>query len=327
MQRLFFEKQIDLNHALQELISVSVNENLAYQDDPEGKRAVGTLEISGDYLRMASRDRFNDQIEIDVLAPFDRLEDDEDFHLEVQDFDYHIQNGNLNLEIQVLAHGVGEKKERHIVVDAPDDNEQAILQEIQNIVSSAELAQSIEEELKEHAQTQPTEVPESEDEEPAVSENDDIRDDEAASETAKISTSEEITDSAEEVSESEASTPEIIRDEAETAESEIIENDLPTEMPDVAETKLSIETRPQDILEAGNEEALESEWQDSESIDVEDLFDDSVMAFVTYPIYVVQSGDSYERIAERYQIDAETLMDYNQHVSLKPHQLLVIPPR
>lgn len=229
MQRLFFKKLIDLNHHLQELTAIQVNENLAYLDDPAGKRAIGSLEISGEYLRLATKERFNDQIDIDVLAPFDRLEDNEEFHLAIQDYDYHIQNGNLEVEIQVLAYGVGEKKERHIEVVEPSVNEQEMLKEIQNIVD-----------------------------------------------TNVISPKEE---------------------------------------------NISL-NRAEDILDSEGDESLAVE-----AVDMEDLFDDEDLSYVTYPIYVVKKEDTYASIAKKYGVDEQQLRAFNHDVDLTDHQLLSIPPK
>lgn len=274
MQRLFFEKQIDLNHALQELISISVNENLAYQDDQEGKRAIGTLEISGEYLRLASKERFNDQIEIDVLAPFDRLEEQESFYLEVHDFDYHIQNGDLHLEIQVLAHGVGEKKERHIVVSEPEDDEMAVLEQIRQLVTTQNT--SDQETTEESFET-------------------------------SVKLINEVSIDAE------------IHEEPAVEQETIISEQRPTDPIKVDQV--------QDILQTDSEQSLVQDWQESESIDVDDLFDDDEMAFVTYPIYIVQAGDTYEQIARKYQVDEERLRSFNQSIPLTNRLPLMIPPQ
>lgn len=299
MEKIVFERLIDLNHTLKELISISVNDHLQYRDDLEGKRAVGRLEISGEYLKLASKDRFNDEIEVDILAPFDRLEENERFYLEIQDFDYHIQNGNLNLEIQVNAHGVGEKKERHIIIDSPDDDEQALLKEIQDIVSKNQLIATMEKELEETAE---------------------VREDEEILEKSELEDVEvEILEEVE---------PVVVEEIEQEAIEETEESRDENEIEEISE-EVSIDTEDKQVTkqEVLSSEAKTDDFIEIESVDVEDLFDDDEMAFVTYPIYVVQAGDSYEKIAQRYQIDEKTLMDYNQHVSLKPHQLLVIPPK
>lgn len=140
MERLLFQKTVDLNHQLQELVSVSVKENLNYTLDKEGKRALGTLNIEGDYVSQGQKKHFEDVIEIDVLAPFNRLSEEEDFYVEIQDYDYHITSGNLSLDIHVNAHGVSKKEDRHIDVD----DEQARYEEIKELMSKEDLVDVME---------------------------------------------------------------------------------------------------------------------------------------------------------------------------------------
>lgn len=145
MERLLFQKTIDLNHQLQELLAVGVKENLNYTLDKEGKRAVGTLNIEGDYLFNNQKQHFEDVIEIDILAPYERLNNHEDFHVEIHDYDYHIVSGNLSLDIHVNAHGVSKKEDRHILVD----DEEALYEEIMDILPRQELVEAIEQVLNE----------------------------------------------------------------------------------------------------------------------------------------------------------------------------------
>ena len=43
MQKIYFEKWIDLNHQLNELLSLSVDESINYKIESVGVRAVGSL--------------------------------------------------------------------------------------------------------------------------------------------------------------------------------------------------------------------------------------------------------------------------------------------
>lgn len=326
MQRLYFEKQIDLDHALQELVSISVNENLKYLDDIEGKKAIGNLEITGEYLTTTAKQQFHDAIEMDILAPFDRLEENENFRLEIIDFDYHIQNGDINIEIQVAAYGVGEKKERHIVVAEPIDDEASLLEEIQNLVAKQELIDSIEESLNSFEDATSDEI-----------------DTEETLNSFEATTNEvDVIENVE--SEDEKIEPELLVEEARLEENTIeeVEKEVPQlekntisedeEESIVAKEVVVEETVIEEVTDTTSipleqEDELDDIWHENENVDVEDLFDDDMMAFVTYPIYVVKENDSYEAIANHYNLDSDTLMAYNHHVALTPHQLLIIPPQ
>ena len=145
MERLLFQKTIDLNHQLQELISLNVKDHLNYTISKEGKRAQGTLDIEGEYYYEKERKKFTDLIEIDLLAPFNRLDHNEEFCVMVEDYDYHIASGNVSLDIHVNAYGVLKKEDRHIYVD--DDLD--LYEEIKELTRKEELVEVIEAKLEE----------------------------------------------------------------------------------------------------------------------------------------------------------------------------------
>lgn len=144
MEKLLFQKNINLEYPLHELVSVSVKDNLNYLLCEDGKRAIGSLNIEGEYIYQKSKYRFEDMIEIDILAPFDRLNNDEDFCVEIDDYDYHVSAGLLDLEIHVNAYGVLRKEDRHIVID----DEQERYNEIKALMEKEELIEVIEETIK-----------------------------------------------------------------------------------------------------------------------------------------------------------------------------------
>ena len=45
MQKIFYEKEIDLLHQLKELVSLTVDESIDYKIENHGVRAVGSLAI------------------------------------------------------------------------------------------------------------------------------------------------------------------------------------------------------------------------------------------------------------------------------------------
>lgn len=320
MQRLFFEKQIDLKHTLKELVSISVNENLSYLDDPLGRRAKGTLDISGEYVNERARKRFTDAIEIDILAPFERMEKTAEFRLEIQDFDYHIQNGDLQLEIQVLAHGVLEKTERRIVVDEMSEDEKVLLEEIQNMVSKQELIEAMEENLESENNAEESEPTEElslctaslsdVEEKPKLDENIEMQEERAEEMIAEESKEEQVLHK------------EDVFDTVDAATAEINEIEPLAEIETLADDGVSAELVADSNIPMGS-----AYVEESEDIDVEDLFDDDSMDYVTYPIYIVKKQDSYESIAQKYQVDTQQLMDYNHRIELSDALLLMIPPR
>ena len=116
MQKIFYEKEIDLLHQLKELVSLTVDESIDYKIEDHGVRAVGSLAIKGEYISQEKR-HFLENVELDVYADDQKIIDRQDFHLTVEDFHYEIIDGNLKIKIEVGVYGVEEGENRYIQLD------------------------------------------------------------------------------------------------------------------------------------------------------------------------------------------------------------------
>lgn len=116
MQKIFYEKEIDLLHQLKELVSLTVDESIDYKIEDQGVRAVGSLAIKGEYISQEKR-HFLENVELDVYADDQKIIDRQDFHLKVEDFHYDIIDGNLKIKIEVGVYGVEEGENRYIQLD------------------------------------------------------------------------------------------------------------------------------------------------------------------------------------------------------------------
>ena len=110
MQKIFYEKEIDLLHQLKELVSLTVDESIDYKIEDHGVRAVGSLAIKGEYISQEKR-------HLDVYADDQKIIDRQDFHLKVEDFHYDIIDGNLKIKIEVGVYGVEGGENRYIQLD------------------------------------------------------------------------------------------------------------------------------------------------------------------------------------------------------------------
>lgn len=117
MQKIFFHKTVSLAYPLKELISISVDESIQYKIEENGMRAFGSIVIHGEYSDGNQKNQFKENIDLDILAPYDKIEDKRDFHVKVEDFDYSIQDGQLKLEIQTHVYGVRDDQDKHIHVN------------------------------------------------------------------------------------------------------------------------------------------------------------------------------------------------------------------
>lgn len=116
MQKIFYEKEIDLLHQLKELVSLTVDESIDYKIEDHGVRAVGSHAIKGEYISQEKR-HFLENVELDVYADDQKIIDRQDFHLKVEDFHYDIIDGNLKIKIEVGVYGVEEGENRYIQLD------------------------------------------------------------------------------------------------------------------------------------------------------------------------------------------------------------------
>ena len=116
MQKIFYEKEIDLLHQLKELVSLTVDESIDYKIEDHGVRAVGSLAIKGEYISQEKR-HFLENVELDVYADDQKIVDRQDFHLKVEDFHYDIIDGNLKIKMEVGVYGVEEGENRYIQLD------------------------------------------------------------------------------------------------------------------------------------------------------------------------------------------------------------------
>ena len=113
MQKIFYEKEIDLFHRLKELVSLTVDESIDYKMEEHGIRALGTLAIKGEYLSDEKKN-FLENVELDIYADEQKIIDPQDFHLKVEDFHYDILDGNLKIKIEVGVYGVEVGENRYI---------------------------------------------------------------------------------------------------------------------------------------------------------------------------------------------------------------------
>lgn len=137
MQKIFLKKTVDLNHQLKELVSISVDESVTYKVEKQGMRAVGSIIINGEYKDIHSKLDFHDSVDLDILATFDKIIDKKDFHIKVEDFDYSISDGNLELTIQACVYGVKDDDDRVIETEQllkDNEDSQEMVEEIEELL-------------------------------------------------------------------------------------------------------------------------------------------------------------------------------------------------
>ena len=140
MQKIFYEKEIDLLHQLKELVSLTVDESIDYKIEDHGVRAVGSLAIKGEYISQEKR-HFLENVELDVYADDQKIIDRQDFHLKVEDFHYDIIDGNLKIKIE-------EGENRYIQLDEdPIDEIEKLSRDVETQTINEQVVAEVPEEI------------------------------------------------------------------------------------------------------------------------------------------------------------------------------------
>lgn len=106
MKTMKIEKELQFADQVKEPRSLQVRESLEYHKDAEGIRAVGPLSVQGSYVNDEGEvQEYQEVLDMDVLAPNHKLSQ-ERFYLDIQEYQGVPANGGLNLTILMGIHGL-----------------------------------------------------------------------------------------------------------------------------------------------------------------------------------------------------------------------------
>lgn len=109
MKKMKIEKQLIFADDVKKVVTMDVQEGLTYKHEDDGIRAVGPLYISGTYEGNDGIENFQETLEMDVLAPTEKL-NGEDFRLEVAKYDANVSDEGILLLITINIHGIKENE-------------------------------------------------------------------------------------------------------------------------------------------------------------------------------------------------------------------------
>lgn len=300
MQKIYFEKWVDLDHQLKELLSLSVDESINYKIESVGVRAIGSLIVKGEYNEGKN---FEENIEMDVLATFDKIVDQRDFNIKVEDFDYFIKDGNVQIKIEVGIHGVVEGEDRYVRDDSfmNDDT----LKEIENLISDDKPIETPSASVKEVAR----EVEESK---PVVE--------------VKPVKKPEVVNRVESVEKPRPVYQEVVVENSATIVPEVKAKETPalkteSSSKETVVTKEAMVAKEAAVAKEISEQLQEKVYQSKSR----PIFQDTSDSVGTYYLYIVKENDSYSDVATRYSVDENIIRDYNQDKTLEPGSVLIIP--
>lgn len=107
MKKMKIEKQLIFADQVKRIVSLNVTEQLTYRQESEGIRASGPLFIEGSYEGEAGIEKFRETLEMDVLAPHHKL-NDQAFALTISDFQGKADGDSIHVMITLDIAGVCE---------------------------------------------------------------------------------------------------------------------------------------------------------------------------------------------------------------------------
>lgn len=103
------ERLIDFNHEMLEPLQFHIDEDIHYKKEEIGIRAAGYLYLSGKYKAKDGVRLFQELLEVDILAPYEKIVDQNQFAVHVKDYDYSVRDGDLLIDICIEINGLDEK--------------------------------------------------------------------------------------------------------------------------------------------------------------------------------------------------------------------------
>lgn len=299
MQKIYLEKAIDLHHELKELIALSVDESINYKIENEGIRAVGNLIIKGEY-KNEDKQTFEETLELDILATFDKILDQRDFSIKVEDFDYEIKDGNIKVSIEAGVHGVVSGEDRYIKDDPLEQIESLIRENGVEDNSGIGILPDMDPVTNEGITPIPQMIA------PANQTSD-----KEDSETLVVN---------------EPTTVKLEKKIVPTKEVEVMEK-MPSPAIVVKEpqkapvTKKTQNPKKENTVKEIDEQLQEVVYPSK----ARPIFQDTTESVGTYYLYIVKENDTYTSIGEHYGIDEFALKDYNQNRELEIGCVLIVP--
>lgn len=113
MKKMKIEKQLIFADHVQLVTSLGVSEGLTYKHEDDGIRAMGPLFIKGEYRGDHGLESFSETLEMDVLAPNEKL-GVESFYLHIEEYEAIPDEDGITIYITLSIHGLKEDQSNQV---------------------------------------------------------------------------------------------------------------------------------------------------------------------------------------------------------------------
>ena len=108
MQCFNLNKDIELQCEIEDLLLISIDDQIETIDDKDGVKVGGKILISGNAKTNEGSKEFSDSIDLDLFLTYDEIEQRSSLNVGVNDFNYKIDNNKLNINIVLKVEGLKE---------------------------------------------------------------------------------------------------------------------------------------------------------------------------------------------------------------------------
>lgn len=136
MENITLEKVIKFDSVIDSIESCNVNNELRYSLLEDNTHATGTIKISGSVNTLIGPKSFDEDVEVDIYAPFKKRLDENEFKLNIKDFSYMVNQQNLIVYIVLSIEGIVDANVNEENDDNDEDKEKEKEVDYNNIVNS-----------------------------------------------------------------------------------------------------------------------------------------------------------------------------------------------
>ena len=124
METITIEKNVKFDSEIDSIDIINVNDELRYILNDDETHATGVIELSGIVNTLIGKKEFNEEVDVDIYAPFEKKLDKENFKLKVKDYSYVVKNNNLTIYLVLNLEGI---------IDEEEDNSKSLLDEMNTL--------------------------------------------------------------------------------------------------------------------------------------------------------------------------------------------------
>lgn len=135
MKEMKIEKGVELHQEFETIEDIKCFCKLDYVAEEKGIRAQGTITVTGLGIRNGLSHEINEEIELDVLAPYEKIDSQQAFKVLLEDYQVVLKDDVLNMTLNFMVLGLLEEEEKPTVVEVEkhepsDSNEEAAIEDL-----------------------------------------------------------------------------------------------------------------------------------------------------------------------------------------------------